>query len=134
MVDSGVEMMEELGDTVEKLHSMYDLERFITEQERLLKRVPELEEEVRRLKPREDQVAVCFSSSCLLSPCLSLPLSLSLYIFIIFPPISSQLNPLFRQSASGVRSTSRWRRVSPSLCWRSRGEHRVEGLEFRVRV
>jgi len=100
VVDSGVEMMEELGDTVEKLHSMYDLERFITEQERLLKRVPELEEEVRRLKPREDQVAVCFSSSCLLSPCLSLPLSLSLYIFIIFPPISSQLNPLFRQSAS----------------------------------
>ncbi len=61
--------MEELGDTVEKLHSMYDLERFITEQERLLKRVPELEEEVRRLKPREDQVAVCFSASCLLSPC-----------------------------------------------------------------
>ena len=59
--------MEELGDTVEKLHSMYDLERFITEQERLLKRVPELEEEVRRLNPREDQVAVCFSPSCLFS-------------------------------------------------------------------
>ena len=56
VVESGLEMMEELGDTVEKLHSMYDLERFITEQERLQKRVPELEEEVRRLKPREDQV------------------------------------------------------------------------------
>ena len=56
VVESGVEMMEELGDTVEKLHSMYDLERLITEQERLQKRAPELEEEVRRLKPREDQV------------------------------------------------------------------------------
>jgi hypothetical protein len=72
--------MEELGDTVEKLHSMYDLERFITEQERLLKRVPELEAEVRRLKPREDQVAVCLSPSRLLSPCLFSPSSLSLSV------------------------------------------------------
>ena len=36
--------MQEMTDSVEKLHSMYDLERFITEQEFLLKRVPELED------------------------------------------------------------------------------------------
>jgi cell division septum initiation protein DivIVA len=56
----GVEMMEEFSETVDKLHSMYDLERFITEQERLQKRVPELEEEIRRLKPREDQALQLF--------------------------------------------------------------------------
>jgi len=55
-LEIGIESLEEFGETVDKLHSMYDLERFIGEQERLQKRVPELEEEIRRLKPREDQL------------------------------------------------------------------------------
>ena len=55
-IETGFETMEEFSDSVQKLLSMYDLERFIAEQERLIKRVPELEEEVRRLKPREDQL------------------------------------------------------------------------------
>ena len=84
--------MEELGDTVEKLHSMYDLERFITEQERLLKRVPELEEEVRRLKPREDQVAVCLSLSCL-----------SLHVFLSPSPSLSPPNLVTTRSLFGKR-------------------------------
>ena len=64
MVDIGLEMMEEFSETVHKLHSMYDLERFIVLDERLAKRVPELEEEIRRLKPREDQVCVCVWVVC----------------------------------------------------------------------
>ena len=55
-IETGFETMEEFSDSVQKLLSIYDLERFIAEQERLIKRVPELEEEVRRLKPREDQL------------------------------------------------------------------------------
>jgi uncharacterized protein YoxC len=52
-IETGFETMEEFSDSVQKLLSMYDLERFIAEQERLIKRVPELEEEVRQMqKPR----------------------------------------------------------------------------------
>ena len=43
--------MQDFAVTVEKLKSMYDLERFILEQESLQLKVPTLEEAMRRLLP-----------------------------------------------------------------------------------
>jgi len=57
LVESGHEMMQDMTDTVEKLHSMYDLERFISEQEYLQKRVPELEDQLIKIRPAKDFLA-----------------------------------------------------------------------------
>ena len=57
LVEAAHDMMAEMGDAVEKLHSMYDLERFITEQEFLQKRVPQLEDEIQRLAPEKEHLA-----------------------------------------------------------------------------
>ena len=54
LIEAGEEAMQDFADTVEKLKSMYDLERFILEQESLQLKVPTLEEAMRRLLPEKD--------------------------------------------------------------------------------
>jgi len=49
LAQAAQEMMSEMGEAVEKLHSMYDLERFITEQEFLQRQVPLLEDQIKQL-------------------------------------------------------------------------------------
>jgi hypothetical protein len=49
-------MIAEFGFAVGKLGSMYNLERFIVEQEHLQQRLPALEDEIRRMRPRENQL------------------------------------------------------------------------------
>ena len=57
LAQAAQDMMIEMGDAVEKLHSMYDLERFITEQEFLQKQVPLLEDQIQRLMPETEHLA-----------------------------------------------------------------------------
>ncbi len=57
LIEAGEEAMQDFADTVEKLKSMYDLKRFILEQESLQLKVPTLEEAIRRLLPEKDRKA-----------------------------------------------------------------------------